>query len=326
MSILTAAMGRGGGRSQIHSMGATAWRRVVVVLTAILTAGVYLLPVPVQAGVFHDALGRKVNIISRPQRIVSLAPGITETLYALGLDGEIAGVTNYCTYPEAARLKPRIGGFTNISVEKILALNPDLVIGTADGNRPETVAQLESLGVPVYVTNPKTLEDIISLVLRIGMITGKEKIARRLTADLQNRVKQLTARVAAQQKYRVFFQVGGEPLITVGRDTLHNQLIHLAGGINIAGGEKTLYPHYSVEEVVAQQPDVILFSSMKYAEDVTKIWGQWRNWPHIPAVRDNRLYVIDTDLIDRASPRIVDGLEAMVKAVHPEMKNKGKIR
>ena len=291
-----------------------------------MLAGILRLPVPAHAEIFHDALDRKVNIVSRPQRIVSLAPGITETLYALGLDKEIVGVTTFCTYPEAARLKPRIGGFTNISVENIVALHPDLVIGTADGNRQEAVEKLESLGIPVYVTNPKTLEDILSVVLQVGMITGKEKVARRLTADLQKRVRHLTALVAAKKRYRMFFQVGGEPLITVGRGTLHTQLIQLAGGVNIAGGEKTLYPHYSTEEVVAQQPEVILFSSMKYPADVTRVWSEWRKWPNIPAVRDNRLFVIDTDLIDRASPRIVDGLEAMVKAIHPEVMNKGKIR
>ena len=291
-------------------------RKINVIL---LLLGISFVPLPVAAAVFHDALGRKVNIASFPQRIVSLAPGITETLYALGLDKEIAGVTTFCTYPEAARLKPRVGGFTNISVEKIVALNPDLVIGTADGNRQEAVAKLESLGIPVYVTNPKTLAEILAVVLQVGLITGKETVARKLTADLQNRVKHLTALVAAQKKVRVFFQVGGQPLITVGRDTLHNQLINLAGGVNIAGREKTLYPRYSVEEVVAQEPEVILFSSMKYAEDVTSVWGQWRKWPNIPAVRDNRLIIIDTDLIDRASPRIVDGLEAMVKAIHPEV-------
>ena len=298
-------------------------RKIICIL---LLGAISFLPASVGAGVFRDALGRKVDIVSSPQRIVSLAPGITETLYALGLDREIAGVTTFCTYPEAARLKPRIGGFTNISVEKILALSPDLVIGTADGNRKETVDKLESLGIPVFITNPKTLEDILAVVLQVGMITGREKAARRLTANLQNRVKHLTALVAAQKKCRVFFQVGGEPLITVGRDTLHTQLINLAGGVNIAGGEKTLYPHYSVEVVVAQQPEVILFSSMKYAEDVTQAWSHWRKWPNIPAVRDNRLIIIDTDLIDRASPRIVDGLEAMVKAIHPEVMNKGKIR
>ena len=289
-----------------------------------LLVGIFLVTASVEAEVVRDALGRKVSVVASPQRIVSLAPGITETLYALGLDKEIAGVTAFCTYPEAARLKPRVGGFTNISVEKVVALNPDLVIGTADGNKRETVDTLESLGIPVYVTNPKTLEEILAVVLQVGMITGKETVARRLTADLQKKVRHLTELVAGRKKCRVFFQVGGEPLITVGRDTLHNQLINLAGGINIAGREKTLYPHYSVEQVVAEQPEVILFSSMKYAEDVTKVWGNWRNWPNIPAVRDNRLIIIDTDLIDRASPRIVEGLEAMVKALHPETIKKGK--
>ena len=277
---------------------------------------------PAYAGVFLDDLGRKVEIAPSPKRIVSLAPGITEVLYGLGLDGEIAGVTIYCNYPEAARLKPKIGGFTNISVEKILSLNPDLIIGTADGNSKETVMRLESLVMPVYVTNPKTLDEILGMVLAIGRITGKEREAKKLTLDLKNRVKNLSSLVNGRRKKSVFFQVGGEPIITVGRDTVHNQLITLAGGVNIAGGEKTLYPRYSVEEVIARQPEVIILTSMKYETDVSTIWNKWRKWPHIPAVRDNRLHIIDTDLIDRSSPRIVDGLAEMVKIIHPEVVKK----
>ncbi len=273
---------------------------------------------PVYAGVFFDDLGRKVDIVPFPKRIVSMAPGITEILYSLGLDREIAGVTLFCTYPEAARFKPKIGGFTNISVEMIVSLNPDLIIATADGNRRETVLQLEKLGLPVYVTNPKRLEDILDMTHKIGRITGKDKEAVSLTLNLKKRVKTLTSLIEGRRKPSVFFQVGGEPIITVGGDTLQNRLIALAGGVNIAGGEKTLYPRYSEEEVVVRQPEIIILSSMKYEGDVAKIWNKWKRWSNIPAVRDNRFYVIDTDLIDRASPRMVDGLEKMAKMIHPE--------
>ena len=296
--------------------------RATILKTVFLISCFFFFSGTVYAGVFLDDLGRKVEITPSPKRIVSLAPGITEVLYGLGLDGEIAGVTIYCNYPEAALLKPKIGGFTNISVEKILSLNPDLIIGTADGNRKETVMRLESLGMPVYVTNPKTLDEILEMVLAIGRITGKEREAKKLTLDLKNRVKNLSSLVNGRRKKSVFFQVGGEPIITVGRDTVHNQLITLAGGVNIAGGEKTLYPRYSVEEVVAGQPEVIILTSMKYEADVSTIWNKWKKWPHIPAVRDNRLHIIDTDLIDRSSPRIVDGLAEMVKIIHPEVVKK----
>jgi len=296
--------------------------RATVIKTVFLITCFFFFSGPAYAGVFLDDLGRKVEIAPSPKRIVSLAPGITEVLYGLGLDGEIAGVTIYCNYPEAARLKPKIGGFTNISVEKILSLSPDLIIGTADGNSKETVMRLESLGMPVYVTNPKTLDEILGMVLAIGRITGKEREAKKLTLDLKNRVKNLSSLVNGRRKRSVFFQVGGEPIITVGRDTVHNELITLAGGVNIAGGEKTLYPRYSVEEVIARQPEVIILTSMKYETDVSTIWNKWRKWPHIPAVRDNRLHIIDTDLIDRSSPRIVDGLAEMVKIIHPEVVKK----
>ena len=296
--------------------------RATILKTVFLISCFFFFSGTVYAGVFLDDLGRKVEITPSPKRIVSLAPGITEVLYGLGLDGEIAGVTIYCNYPEAALLKPKIGGFTNISVEKILSLNPDLIIGTADGNRKETVMRLESLGMPVYVTNPKTLDEILEMVLAIGRITGKEREAKKLTLDLKNRVKNLSSLVNGRRKKSVFFQVGGEPIITVGRDTVHNQLITLAGGVNIAGGEKTLYPRYSVEEVVARQPEVIILTSMKYEADVSNILNKWKKWPHIPAVKDNRLHIIDTDLIDRSSPRIVDALEEMVKIIHPEVVKK----
>jgi iron complex transport system substrate-binding protein len=182
-----------------------------------------------------DEIGRSVTISNAPRRIVSLAPGITETLYELGLDDKIVGVTSYCNWPPRARQKPRIGGFTNPSIEKIVSLKPDLIIATADGNRKDTVNQLERIGLAVYVTNPSDTDRILKSILHIGEITDKINVAEKLVEKLQKRLDNIAAQTQNKRKPRVFFQIGLEPVITAGRGTLISEVIGRAGGINIAG-------------------------------------------------------------------------------------------
>lgn len=273
----------------------------------------------VYADVYIDKMGRRVNIPSCPKRIVSLAPSITETLFALGLDKAIVGVTIFSDYPEAARAKARVGSFVNISVEKVISLNPDLIIGTADGNKKETIEQLERVGLPVYVVNPASLDDIFEMILNIGKITGKSSVAKNLVHSLRDRVESVVSQTAGLKRPRVFFQVGVDPIVTVGRNTLHNKLIALAGGINISGEELTKYPRYSIEEIIVKQPDIIIVTSMKRGGNFAQIRNKWKRWKSIPAVKNNRIHIINSDLIDHPSPRIVDGLEEMAKIIHPEI-------
>ncbi len=203
------------------------------------------------AGTVTDEINREVNVKRSPQRIVSLAPGITETLYALNLDDKIVGVTTFCDWPAAARKKPQIGGFTNPSIEKIVSLKPDLIIATADGNRKDTVRQLERIGLPVYVTNPSDTNGIFRSILHIGEITNREKNARKLVEKLQKRLNNITAQINHKSKPRVFFQIGLEPVITAGRGTLINEVIERAGGVNVAGRDTARYPRYSAEGIMA---------------------------------------------------------------------------
>lgn len=273
----------------------------------------------VYADVYIDAMERKVNIPPCPKRIVSLAPSITETLFALGLDKEIVGVTMFSDYPEAARLKPRIGSYVSISLEKVVSLNPDLIIGTADGNRRETVEQLERVGLPVYVVNPTSLDDIFEMILNVGKITGRGDVAKRLVHNLRKRVQFVVSQTEELEKPRVFCQVGIAPIVTVGKNTLHNKLITLAGGINVSGEEETKYPRYSIEEIIVRQPDIIIVSSMKRGGDFERVRNKWKRWRNIPAVKSDRIHIINTDLVDHPSPRIVDGLEEMVRIIHPEV-------
>jgi len=266
-----------------------------------------------------DETGRPVHIAAPPRWIVSLAPGITEMLYCLGLENKIAGVTTFCDWPAAAREKTRIGGFTNPSIEKIVSLKPDLILATADGNRLETVQQLERLGLAVYVINPSDTQGVLNSILRIGEITGREEEARKLAGELQGRLDGLARRVNTLKKPRVFFQLGLEPIVTAGRGTLIDDVIGRAGGINVVGRSFAHYPRYSAEGIIGASPDVIVFAPMINDNKFEVVKRFWNNFPQVPAVKNGRIYPIDADLINRASPRIFDAIEIMALIFHPDI-------
>jgi iron complex transport system substrate-binding protein len=266
-----------------------------------------------------DETGRSINITEAPQRIVSLAPGITETLYALGLDHQIAGVTTFCNWPAAAVKKTRIGGFTNPSIEKIVSLKPDLIIATADGNRKDTVEQLERLKLPVYVTNPSDTKGVLNSILHIGIITNREKEAGNMVAKFQKRLNNIADQVHHKRKPRVFFQIGLEPIITAGRGTLINEVIERAGGVNVAGLDIANYPRYSAEGIIGAAPEIIIFAPMVNDKEFTGVKRFWHKFRELPAVKNNKIYPMNADLINRASPRIVDAIEKMAFILHPEI-------
>lgn len=268
-----------------------------------------------------DDIGRSVNIASAPKRIVSLAPGITEMLYALGLADYIAGVTTFCDWPADARTKQKIGGFTNPSIEKIVSLKPDLIIATADGNRQDTVAQLEKLGLSVYVINPSDTGGVLRDLLQIGKITNREDVAVKLVDRLQKRLNSIAGQIRHKKKPRVFFQLGREPLFTAGNKTLINEAIEQAGGINVAGHDTARYPVYSAEGVIASSPEIIVFAPMTSDKKSAAVKNYWQKFKDIPAVKNNHIYPIDADLINRASPRIFDAIEIMALIFHPDIKS-----
>ena len=270
-----------------------------------------------------DEIGRSVKINPSPQRIVSLAPGITETLYALNLDHQIAGVTTFCDWPSAARKKTRIGGFTNPSIEKIISLKPDLILATADGNRKDTVQQLERLGLAVYVTKPSDTDGVLRSIVNIGQITNREADARKLVKKLKGRLDNITAQIKHKNKPRVFFQLGMEPIITAGRGTLIDDVIERAGGVNVAGHDTANYPRYSAEGIMAASPEVIVFAPMVNDREFVMVKRFWTRYGEVPAVKNNRIYPINADLINRASPRIVDAVEKLALIFHPDIKCPG---
>ena len=270
-------------------------------------------------GTYVDEMGREVDVPSAPERIVSLAPSITETLFHLNLGDRVAGVTEFSNYPDAARKKPKVGSYINLNVEKIVSLNPDLVIAIADGNKKESVGALDRLGLSVYAVNPKCVHDILKTIENIGEITGCKDRAGKLVEELKSRMDYILSHTKDINRPRVFLQIGINPIVTVGRDTFHNDLISMAGGFNISGNEKTKYPQYSLEEILVRSPDIIVISSMHRGGGFERKKEEWTRWKNIPAVKNERIYIIDSDLLDHPSPRIVDGLEALAEIIHPEV-------
>jgi iron complex transport system substrate-binding protein len=267
---------------------------------------------------FEDEVGRNVTLSFPPKRIVSLAPNITEILFSLGVDREIVGVSIHCNYPERAKTKVRVGSYISLDFERIVSLKPDLVIATGAGNTREMVGRLEKLGLPTYVVFPKDFNGILRSIDHLGLLVHRGEEARAIVQDMERRREGVMKRVWGFPRPRVFLQVGENPLVTVGKGSFADDLIRLAGGENIAGGEGELYPRMGMEEILRRAPEVILISSMNPKGDYRRTVQEWARWNMIPAVRKRRIHVIDSDLIDRPSPRIVIGLEEIARILHLE--------
>ena len=280
---------------------------------------VLLLCRAVPAESFEDDLGRTVEIAAPPERIISLAPSITEILFALGVERRVAGVTLFSDYPEEAKSKPVVGSYVNINLEQILSLSADLVIATSDGNPKSSIERLISMGIPVYViAPPRSIDDIQQTIVAIGKVTGSEGEARKLVGAMAKRVETVRSRLEGAPPRSVFYQLARNPLLTVGSGTVIDSLITSAGGRNIAGDVSLSYPRFSREGVLAAAPEVIIISSMADRGESKAALAEWSEWNEIPAVTGGYLYFINPDLVHRAGPRIVEGLEELAAMIHPE--------
>lgn len=272
-----------------------------------------------QCASFKDSLGREINLKQEPHRIVSLAPNITEILYFLGLGDRITGVTNFSYYPPEAAKKPKVGSYVNLNVEKIIDLSPDLVIGTVDGNEQGIVELLEQAGIKTYIINPRGIRQIIDAVAAIGRVCGVDQSNMSKIADLSRRVDKVLEKTRSKKRPLTFLQINLIPIMSVNQNTFHHDLISMAGGINMTGDEPVTYPRIGIEAVIGKKPDVIIISSMERGGRYEAARQNWKQWKSIPAVQNNRLHLIDSDLIDRPSPRIIDGLEELAMIIHPEV-------
>jgi iron complex transport system substrate-binding protein len=266
-----------------------------------------------------DQLGRQVNLPAAPQRLVTMAASLTEMVFALGLGSRVCGVEQFSDYPPAARALPKVGSYISPDLERIVALRPDLCLAIKDGNPRQVVDRLQGLGIPVYVVDPRNVPGVIATLEEIGHLLGAEAKARELATDLRRRyqrVKDLAARVA--HRPRVFFQIDISPIVSAGSHTFLHELITTAGGLNLAAG-KVAYPRFSQEQILALQPEVIIVTSMTRGGAFEQVKAGWERWETLPAVRHHRIFLVNSNLVDRPSPRLLDGLELLFRLIHPEL-------
>ncbi len=264
-----------------------------------------------------DDLGRAVTLADVPHRIVSLAPSITEMLFAVDAGDEVVGVTDFCNYPPEARRKSRVGGITNPSIEAIVGLKPDLIVLSMEGNVREDFDKLTALGVPVFVTNPRTLVGIHKSIRDLGRLTGRSDTAARLVRTMQEHEDSITGLVKSRK--RVMLVVSLQPLIVVGGNTFLAELLERAGGVNIAGSLSSSYPTLSREAVIASDPEVIIVMSdaLNDTQDLVK---QFPEWSRLTACLTHQVYRIDSDIVSRPGPRAIDGLAVLYRMIqerHP---------
>jgi iron complex transport system substrate-binding protein len=265
---------------------------------------------------FTDGLGRSVTIRANPQRIISLAPNITEILFALGLGDRVAAVTSYCDFPEETKTKEKIGDTLHPNLERIIGLKPDLVLTTTASQLEDLTRRLDQLAVPLYVTNPRTVRETAASIRKIGEATGASARAAEIADDMERRISAVETRVKGLPEPRVLYVLQTAPLITAGRNTFINDLIRIAGGRSISGDETADYPQFSRETVIARAPEVIIAPS-SHGKEFVRVEDLRRDYPTTPAVRSNRIVAVNPDLVDRPGPRIVDGLEELARGLHP---------
>ena len=265
-----------------------------------------------------DEVGRRVEVPKRVHRIVSLAPSLTELVFALGLEQELVGVTDFCDFPPQAKGKAKVGGMINPNLEAILALRPDLILATVEGTRAETVSSLERLGLPVFVVKSRGLQGLFSSIEKLGEAMGRDEAARALVQKLQGRVGEIKRRVEGLSRPRVLYLVWPEPPIVPGKGTFIDDLVQLAGGESISGDSRVPYPQYSLEEIIARSPEVIVISSKHGEREAADLVRRLKRLISLPAVRHGRIHFLDGDLVNRPGPRIVEGLFILARLIHPE--------
>jgi iron complex transport system substrate-binding protein len=270
-----------------------------------------------------DDLGREVTLSELPQRVISLAPSNTEILFAVGAGDQVVGVTQYCNYPPEAQERDQIGGFSakTISIEKIVALEPDLVLAAGEIHQP-VIEALEQVNIPVYALDPNTLEEVYTRLELVGRLTGHEEEAAQVVTDMQGRVRAVSERVGTipqEDRLSVYWEVFDEPRMTAGPATFIGQLIELAGGVNIFADVSEDYPQISDEEVIGRNPAVIMGPETMGEKLTIETVAQRPGWDQVDAVQNGRIYLFDGDMVSRSGPRLAQVLELMARALYPDL-------
>ncbi len=263
-------------------------------------------------------VGRTVEVPVKPARVIALIPSLTEIVYSLGRGDLLVGATRFANEPEAASALPRVGTYLNLDVERIVVLRPDLCLGVRDGNPEHLIRRIEAMGIPVFAFDPRTLTEIMETVTLMGKLFDAGQEAEQVVGSMQKKLAAVDRRVAnVDTRPGVFFMIDVAPMVSAGSGTFVDRLITRAGGRNLIG-DVAGYPRYSWEDILVMQPEVVIISSMAGGYTEEQLLKEWRKWPGIPAVRNNRVHVVDADLFDRPVPRLVDGLVELTDLLHPD--------
>jgi len=259
--------------------------------------------------VFKDDSGREVHLKAPARRIVTLAPHAAESLYAAGGGDKLVGTVDYSDYPPAAKKVPRVGGYSRVDLEAVVALKPDLVIAWESGNNMTQVEKLKALGLAVYVFQPNRMEEVAGQLERLGQLAGSEAIANPAAERFRQRLNSLRQANAGKPKVRVFYQIWKAPLMTVGGPQIISDAIRLCGGENVFGQLGQMAPTVSVEAVLETNPEAIVATGMG---DARPEWlSDWDKWTQMTAVKRDNLFHIHPDIMQRHTPRILDGAEQL---------------
>ena len=259
--------------------------------------------------VVKDDTGQEVRLKAPAKRIITLAPHAAESLYAAGAGDKLVGTVDYSDYPPEAKKVPRVGGYSRIDLEAVAALKPDLVLAWESGNNMTQVDKLRALGLTVYVSQPNTIDNIANQIERLGQLAGTEAVANATADRFRKRLDSLRTTNASKPKVRVFYQIWKTPLMTVGGPQIISDAIKICGGDNVFGHLKQMAPNVTVEAVLEADPEAIVATGMG---DAKPEWlHDWDKWTRMTAVKRDNLFHINPDIMQRHTPRILDGTEKL---------------
>ncbi|MFT3848255.1 MAG: cobalamin-binding protein [Propionivibrio sp.] len=256
-----------------------------------------------------DDSGAPLRLAQPARRIVTLAPHLAETVFAAGAGEKLVGTVEFSDFPEAVRKVAKVGGYSRLDLEAIAALKPDLIIGWASGNAPAHIDKLRALGFPVYISQPNQIVDVASEIERLSILAGTERAGRAAATRFRERLADLQKRYASRPPVRTFYQIWKEPLMTIGGKQIISDVVRLCGGENVFASLENMAPTVTVEAVIAANPEAIIASGMNAARPE---WlDDWKRWTSIDAVARDNLFFVPPELIQRHTPRLLDGAERL---------------
>jgi iron complex transport system substrate-binding protein len=259
-----------------------------------------------------DDLNRKVKLPQKVERVISLAPNLTESVFAINAGDRLIGVTEYCNFPEEANKIKKVGDTIKPNIETIIALKPQVILVSTASQLENFTKQLENNGIEVFVTNPNSLDGVLKNLLQLGEIFGETEKAKTVVADLGKRISEVATKTKTAKETKVFVQVSREPLYSIGKTSFLNDLIKRAGGVSVTETINEPFPKLSKETALASNPEVIILSQSPDNLEPNEVFRD------SPAVKNKRVFKINADVLSRPGPRLVDALEIIAKRLYPE--------